>query len=58
MSILALIILVLFLLFVGGMAYILCYTAGEADDADEEIWGKMKEGKERHDGREGKENTG
>lgn len=43
MKILLVIIFVLFLLFAGGIAYILCYTAGEADDADEEIWGKMKE---------------
>lgn len=49
MKILIIIIFILFMVFVGTMIYALCYFAGEADDADEEIWERYKkeQGEER-----------
>ena len=48
MKILIVIIFILFAVFVGSMIYALCYFAGEADDADQEIWERyMKEQEEQ-----------
>ena len=43
MKALIIISFVLFACFVGWMMFALCWIAGEADDLEEEIWGKMKE---------------
>ena len=43
MKILLVIIFILFLLYVGGMAYVLCYVAGEADEIEKEYWSKHGE---------------
>ena len=43
MKILLVIIFVLFLLYVGGMMWIICYIAGEADEVDEKIWERFNE---------------
>ena len=38
MKILLVIIFILFLLFVGSMIFALCHIAGEADEAERELW--------------------
>ena len=43
MKILLVIIFVLFLLYVGGMMYVLCYVAGEADEMEREYLEKHSE---------------
>ena len=48
MKILLVIIFVLFLLYVGGMMYALCYIAGEAEEADREYLERIE--KERYGG--------
>ena len=47
MKILLVIIFILFLMYVGGMIYALCYIAGEADEADREYWEKKERERER-----------
>lgn len=57
MKILLIIIGILGFIYVGGMMWIICYIAGEADEADEEIWERFNEQNKSNNqeaGREGR----
>ena len=47
MKILLIIIGILGFIYVGGMMWIICYIAGEADEADREYWEKKERERER-----------